>query len=91
MIVSIFFDIDLCPGDNRTTNLTNGAVNIPQQNNVASLANLTGPPPVSVQPLIGGMSMPGSVPRPLIGPPPSNGPLPGHGIRPASPMTLPGN
>ncbi|XP_076164152.1 dynamin associated protein 160 isoform X2 [Ptiloglossa arizonensis] len=75
--------------DNRTTNLTNGAVNIPQQNNVASLANLTGPPPVSVQPLIGGMSMPGSVPRPLIGPPPSNGPLPGHGIRPASPMTLP--
>ncbi|XP_076618966.1 dynamin associated protein 160 isoform X3 [Colletes latitarsis] len=79
----------LSNGDNNTTNLTNGAANIPQQNNVASLVNLTGPPPVSVQPLIGGMPMSGSAPRPLIGPPPSNGPLPGHGIRPASPMTLP--
>ncbi|XP_054002399.1 intersectin-1 isoform X6 [Hylaeus anthracinus] len=79
----------LAASESSATNLTNGAANIPQQNNVASLVNLTGPPPVQVQPLIGGMPMAGSVPRPLIGPPPTNGPLPGHGIRPASPMTLP--
>lgn len=77
-------------GEAGVTNLTNGAANIPQQNNVASLVNLTGPAPVPVQPLIGGVPMAGAVPRPLIGPPSSNGPLPGHGIRPASPMTLPG-
>nr|XP_031841629.1 intersectin-1 isoform X3 [Nomia melanderi] len=75
--------------DNSVSNLTNGAANIPPHNNVASLVNLTGPPPVPVQPLIDGMPMAGSIPRPLIGPPPSNGPLPGHQIRPASPMTLP--
>lgn len=71
------------------TGMSNGAANIPQQSNVASLVNLTGPP--AAQPLIGGMPIAGSVPRPLIGPPPSNGPHHGHGIRSASPMTLPGN
>lgn len=71
--------------------MTNGAANIPSQNNVASLVNLSSLPQVPVQPLISGMPMTGSVPRPLIGPPPANGPLPGHTIRPASPMTLPGN
>ncbi|XP_031369761.1 intersectin-1 isoform X9 [Apis dorsata] len=74
--------------DINITNLTNGAVNIPSQNNVASLVNLSGPSQVPVQPLIGGMSI-GSVPRPFIAPPPTNGPLPGHTIRPVSPMTLP--
>ncbi|XP_076392418.1 dynamin associated protein 160 isoform X5 [Megachile rotundata] len=86
----------LSADDAKATNLTNGAANIPPQNNVASLVNLTGLPQVPVQPvqpvqpLIGGVPMAGSVPRPLIGPPPSNGPLPGHVIRPASPMNLPG-
>ncbi|CAK9797482.1 ITSN1 [Anthophora plagiata] len=80
----------LSASDSNVTSLTNGAANIPPQNNVASLVNLSGPPQVPVQPLIGGMPMTGSVPRPLIGPPPANGPLPGHAIRPASPMTLPG-
>ncbi|KAG9429821.1 intersectin-1 isoform X8 [Apis mellifera carnica] len=75
--------------DTNITNLTNGAANVPSQNNVASLVNLCGPPQVPVQPLISGMSI-GSVPRPLIAPPPANGPLPGHIIRPVSPMTLPG-
>ncbi|XP_029038941.2 intersectin-2 isoform X7 [Osmia bicornis bicornis] len=82
----------LSAGDVNVTNLTNGAANIPSQNNVASLVNLSGMPQVPVQPvqsLIGGVSMPGSVPRPLIGPPSTNGPLPGHAIRPASPMNLP--
>ncbi|XP_043521564.1 intersectin-1 isoform X12 [Frieseomelitta varia] len=80
----------LSASDANVTNLTNGAANIPPQNNVASLVNLSGPPQVPVQPLISGMPMAGSVPRPLIGPPPANGPLPGHAIRPVSPMTLPG-
>ncbi|KAK1128818.1 hypothetical protein K0M31_019963 [Melipona bicolor] len=80
----------LSASDANVTNLTNGAANIPSQNNVASLVNLSGPPQVPVQPLISGMPMAGSVPRPLIGPPPANGPLPGHAIRPVSPMTLPG-
>ncbi|XP_076246231.1 dynamin associated protein 160 isoform X2 [Calliopsis andreniformis] len=79
----------LSAGDSSAANLTNGAANVSQPNNVASLVNLTGPSPVPVQPLIGGIPMAGAVPRPLIGPPSSNGPLPGHGIRPASPMTLP--
>ncbi|XP_076663199.1 dynamin associated protein 160 isoform X5 [Andrena cerasifolii] len=77
----------LSASDNNATGMSNGAANIPQQNNVASLVNLTGPPPA--QPLIGGMPIAGSIPRPLIGPPPSNGPHHGHGIRSASPMTLP--
>ncbi|OAD53884.1 Intersectin-2, partial [Eufriesea mexicana] len=79
----------LSTSDTNVTSLTNGAANIPSQNNVASLVNLSGLPQVPVQPLISGMPMTGSVPRPLIGPPPANGPLPGHTIRPASPMTLP--
>ncbi|XP_026672719.1 intersectin-1 isoform X4 [Ceratina calcarata] len=70
------------------TALTNGAPTIPPQNNVASLVNLSGPPQVPVQPLIGGVPMTGSVPRPLIGPRP-NGLLPGQSIRPVAPMTLP--
>ncbi|KOC60838.1 Intersectin-2 [Habropoda laboriosa] len=77
----------LSASDSNVSSLTNGAANIPPQNNVASLVNLSATPQVPVQ--LGGMPMTGSVPRPLIGPPPANGPLSGHAIRPASPMTLP--
>ncbi|CAK9815717.1 ITSN1 [Anthophora quadrimaculata] len=74
----------LSASDSNVTSLTNGAANIPPQNNVGSLVNLSGPPQVPVQPLIGGMPMTGSVPRPLIGPPPTNGPmtLPGANFSP---------